>query len=412
MKLGVIADDFTGAGDIANTLVRSGVDVTLYVGLQSGSVAQCAAGVVALKTRSIGATDAIDQSLSVLRWLLGQGCRQIFFKYSSTFDSTPAGNIGPVAEALRQAMISGPVVFCPAFPAMGRTVYMGHLFVADRLLSESGIEHHPLNPMTDADLRRVLGRQVRAGVGHLPLSVLRKGSDATLARLKVEEAAERPLIIADAITEDDLFILGAALSQASLVTGASGLALGLARNFASEGTVCQDRIAAIPGPGVALAGSCSLTTLRQIEFFSCAHPSLRIDPQQLMRGTVTASAALSFALERRGETPLIYSSASPEAAGRFSDPRAALALEAFFGEVAVGLVEAGVRRLVVAGGETSGAVVEALGLKSLRLGPEIAPGVPVLVSVRPPLGLALKSGNFGGVNFFERAFSIIGEGHA
>ncbi|MBV9135614.1 MAG: four-carbon acid sugar kinase family protein, partial [Hyphomicrobiales bacterium] len=236
MLVGCIADDFTGASDLANTLAKGGMSTIQFVGVPKGMAqARCEAGVVALKTRSIAPPDAVAQSLTALRWLKTQGCRQFLFKYCSTFDSTPRGNIGPVAEALLQAIPASVAVVCPVFPATGRTLFMGHLFVKDRLLSESGMENHPLNPMTDPDLRRWLRLQTKGEVGFVPHSIVRQGGEAVSAALGAEAKAERRLVVVDAIEDADLLAIGAAVADQPLVTGGSGIALGLPENFRKAG---------------------------------------------------------------------------------------------------------------------------------------------------------------------------------
>jgi len=415
MLLGIIADDFTGASDIANTLARGGMNTVQFVGVPDGqALADYEAGVVALKTRSIPAAEAVAQSLAALDWLRAQGCRQFLFKYCSTFDSTPDGNIGPVAEALLDALSAPVAVVCPAFPTTGRTIYMGHLFVKDRLLSESGMEKHPLNPMTDPDLRRWLALQTRGPVGLIPYPVVRQGADSVRAMLDREAAAGRRLVVTDAIVDDDLFALGAALDDALLVTGGSGIALGLPRNFEKKGLVSgvASPLPSIDGTGCALSGSCSTASRAQVAAFLEDHPGLAIMPGDLIDGRVTAADALGFVEEHLAAEPMVYSTADPEevtaAQDRYGRETVASAIETLFAELAVGLVAMGVRRLIVGGGETSGAVITALKLDALRIGREIDPGVPILIADGdPPLGLALKSGNFGAPDFFAKALRAV-----
>jgi len=416
MLLGCIADDFTGASDLANTLNKGGMATVQFVGVPSGPApADCEAGVVALKTRSIAAADAVAESLAALDWLNRQGCRQYLFKYCSTFDSTPEGNIGPVAEALLDALGAPVAVVCPVFPATGRTLFMGHLFVKDRLLSESGMEKHPLNPMTDPDIRRWLRLQTRGEVGLVPYATVRKGAAAIRARLDAEAAAGRRLVVVDAVADDDLLAIGAAVAGDRLVTGGSGIALGLPENFRSAGMLGGKAaaFATAKGPGVVLSGSCSIASRGQVAAYLPGHPGLAVDPDALMRGDITAEKAAAFASETLDQAPIIYSTAEPAAVtaaqARFGRDKVAAAIEAFFGEVATRLVDAGVRRLAVGGGETSGAVVTALGVESLRIGPEIDPGVPALIADgRRPVHLALKSGNFGAPDFYEKALAVMG----
>ncbi|RVE88944.1 3-oxo-tetronate kinase [Sinorhizobium meliloti] len=416
MLLGVIADDFTGASDIANTIAKGlpgqgGLRTVQYLGVPSAAAdAEVEAGVIALKSRSIDAAVAVEQSLDALKWLLDQGCEQIVFKYCSTFDSTPAGNIGPVAEALASALAVKGVIACPAFPGAGRTVYQGHLFVKDRLLDESGLENHPLNPMIDADIRRWLRLQTVSDVGHVDIATVHDGAPAIVAALRRHGEANRSLVIVDAITDDDLVAIGRAAAPDRLITGGSGIALGLAANFIERGLARGTVAGALPvdGPEVILAGSCSGATREQVEIHSRNHPTLAIDVTGVMEGKVTASDFTSFLLANRGSAPLVYSSGTPDEVraiqSRFGKEKVAATLDGLFAETARHLVSAGIKRLVVAGGETSGAVVSALDLGALAIGPEIDPGVPVLLSKGDqPVALVLKSGNFGAPNFFTMA---------
>lgn len=415
MLLGCIGDDFTGSSDLANTLARAGMQTVQYVGVPDRPAAPgVEAGVVALKSRSIPAAEAVAQSLAALDWLRAQGCEQFLFKYCSTFDSTPEGNIGPVAEALADALDAREVIFCPAFPMAGRTIYQGHLFVHDRLLSESGMEKHPLTPMTDADLRRVLARQAKGSVGHVPAAVVREGPDAIRARMQAEDAAGHRLMIADALDNDDLMALGRAVDGLKLVTGGSGIAMGLPENFRARGRLAGDSAAwtGQPGRAALLSGSCSNATRAQVIRHKAAHPALEIRAEALISGEVTPETAAEWALGQRG-LPLVYSSAEPAmvaaAQERFGREEIAEAFERFFAATARLLVAGGVTRLVTAGGETSGAVVEALAPRELAIGPEIDPGVPVL-RASPSLVLALKSGNFGAEDFFAKAAALMEQG--
>jgi 3-dehydrotetronate 4-kinase len=416
MLLGIIADDFTGASDIANTLAKGlpgegGLRTAQFLGIpKEPAPADIEAGVLALKSRSIAREEAVAQSLAALAWLKAQGCRQFVFKYCSTFDSTPAGNIGPVGEALAREIGTTGVVVCPAFPGAGRTVYQGHLFVHDRLLSESGMQNHPLNPMTDPDLRRWLARQTRTPVGLVPWPVVRSGRDAIREALIAAGARGETLVIVDAITDEDLVAIGGACKAAPLLTGGSGIALGLPRNFIEAGLAAGAvaSFAGIEGPEAILAGSCSNATRQQIDVHAKSHPVLEIDVEAAMRGELNVPALVDFIEKNSGSAPLVYSSADPARVSalqeKYGGARIAETLDTLFAATARTLVADGVRRLVVAGGETSGAVVSVLDLGALSIGPEIDPGVPVLVGkAQEPLALALKSGNFGASDFFAKA---------
>ena len=422
MLIGVIADDFTGASDIANTLAKGnggtpGLLTTQFMGIPKVQAPEnCEAGVVSLKSRSIPADEAVAQSLAALAWLKEQGCSQIIFKYCSTFDSTPAGNIGPVAEALANALGVKGVVVCPAFPGAGRTVYQGNLFVGDVPLNESSLRNHPLNPMTDSDIRRWLRLQSRESVGFVPWSVVEQGTGAI--RVALNDAAKRgeTLVVVDAVRNEDLLEIGKAVAAAPLITGGSGIALGLPNNFSARNNNGQMpvRIAGVTGPDAILAGSCSQATLAQVAYHSKSHPAMAVSTDEVMSGSLDASHLVAFIEKNWDKSPLVYSSDEPSrvaaAQELYGREEVAARLDALFAETAKQLVERGVRRLVVAGGETSGAVVSGLGLEALTIGPEIAPGVPVLVSPQP-LALALKSGNFGQEDFFERALRMMENGN-
>lgn len=416
MLLGCIGDDFTGSSDLANTLVKGGMATTQYCGVPSEPAAPgVEAGVVALKTRSIPASEAVAQSLAALDWLKAQGCRQFLFKYCSTFDSTPDGNIGPVADALAEALGAEKVIVCPAFPATGRTIYQGHLFVGDRLLSESGMEHHPLTPMTDPDIRRWLARQSGNGVGHVGHAHVRSGAEAIREALAEANGRGAKLIVVDALTEADLHAIGTAAADLPLITGGSGIALGLPDNFRRARQIAGRVSGWRPGGGPAaiLSGSCSRATRQQVEHHRRNHPSLEITADAVMRGTIDVATTVAWAMERTGQMPLVFSSADPEnvkaAQEKYGTAALAGRIEAFFAQTAGALVEAGITRLVSAGGETSGAVVGGLGCAALEVGPEIDPGVPMLRVTGSELVIALKSGNFGGEDFFEKAIDMMAE---
>ncbi len=415
MLLGCIGDDFTGSSDLANTLAKAGMRAAQYVGTPNRpAAASVEAGVVALKSRSIPAADAVRLSLDALEWLRAQGCRQYFFKYCSTFDSTDEGNIGPVAEALASALGAEKVVFCPAFPATGRTVVHGHLFVGDKLLSESGMENHPLTPMTDPDLRRVLARQSKRSVGFAPYDVVASGPEALAARLSAESGAGRDFIVVDALSEKDLTAIGAAAAGLKLVTGGSGVAMGLPENFRRLGLIGGARGVwrGESGRAAALCGSCSTMSLRQIAAHKAMHAAYELDAGAVVEGRLDADTVAGWVMDQDG-APLVYSSANPEGVRavqeRYGREAAAAKLEAFFAELARRLVAGGVRRLIAAGGETSGAVVEGLGLSELEIGPEIDPGVPAM-RAGEALVVTLKSGNFGAEDFFQKAADRLAEG--
>jgi uncharacterized protein YgbK (DUF1537 family) len=416
MLLGAIADDFTGASDLANTLARGGMAVTQLVGVPRGRAPDAMeAAVVSLKTRSIAPDDAVRQSLDALAWLREQGCRQYLFKYCSTFDSTPSGNIGPVAEALSSALSAKAVVVCPAFPTNGRTVYQGHLFVKDRLLSESGMEHHPLNPMTDPDIRRWLRQQTTSEVGHVGYDVVQRGPQSIAEALAAEQ---RRLVVVDAVSDADLVAIGTALRDAVLVTGGSGIALGLPQNFRNAGLLAPHipSFRTVDGPAVVLSGSCSNQSRAQLAYHLQRHPGIAIRPDEILAGELSVDAVADELWSLRSRCPIAYSTAPQEAIDavqqRFGG-RAASAVEQFFGQLASKLLERGIARLVVGGGETAGTVINAIAIDQLEIGPEIDPGVPAMTARHGSraIGIALKSGNFGAVDFYDRAVRMLGGEH-
>jgi uncharacterized protein YgbK (DUF1537 family) len=413
--LGIIADDFTGATDIAGMLVKNGMRTIQTIGVPAkGTIPDDVdAVVVALKTRSIAAKDAIAQSLDALKTLQAAGCVRFFFKYCSTFDSTDQGNIGPVGDALLDALGGKQAIYCPAFPENARTIFFGHLFVGDLLLSDTHMRHHPLNPMTDSSLVRVLARQTKHKVGLVPLKQVQAGS-ATLRDALDKLAADGVRhVIVDAVADTDLGIIGEAVGDDVLVTGGSGVALGLPAAYRRRGLLAHksgaDALPAIGGSAAVLAGSCSAATLGQIANFKGAH--LALDTDAICRGEPVGDKALAWAKGKLGNSPILLSASDkPEAVKalqqKYGVEKSSHAIESTMAQLAKGLVAAGVGRLVVAGGETSGAVVGALDVTALRIGPEIDPGVPWTASVgSKPLLLALKSGNFGAPDFFTKAFA-------
>jgi 3-dehydrotetronate 4-kinase len=415
--LGCIADDFTGATDLASMLVRHGMATVQLIGVPADEInpGDAQAVVVALKSRTIEADRAISQSLAALAWLRARGAQQILFKYCSTFDSTERGNIGPVSEALLEALGADFTIACPALPENGRSIYLGHLFVGEQLLSDSHMRHHPLTPMTDSNLVRVLQRQSSAPVGLVPYSTVDRGPAAIRARFDELRGQGVRQAIADAVSDRHLLAIGAAAADLPLITGGSGIAMGLPENFRRAGLLAADgradHLPHTPGLEAILAGSCSTATLSQIEHHRAdGRPTFVLDPIGLADGGDDVARALAFAREHLGEGPvLISSSAPPEEVAkvheRLGRERAGAAVEDAMAAIAQGLVDQGVRRLVVAGGETAGAVVGALGVVGLRIGPPIDPGVPWTTSLGdPPLALALKSGNFGAPDFFIKAF--------
>ncbi|MBF4160771.1 3-oxo-tetronate kinase [Nocardioides acrostichi] len=413
--LGIVADDVTGATDVAAYVTRTGESVVQLFGVPEGSLPEVADAdcvVVALKTRSIAAADAVEQSLAATRWLESVGVEHVYVKYCSTFDSTPAGNIGPVVDAIAEHRGAGAVLVAPAAPENGRTVYRSRLFVHDQLLAESPMRDHPLNPMRESDLRVVLAEQSDVPIAAVVLPEVLQGPE--IVQRAIDALADpRVNVVADAVTEADLGVLGQVALRHRVSSGSAGLAAGIAAS-AGHGDVA--RASALPeppaGPVVVLSGSCSSATRAQVERFAAEHPSFVLDPVALDAGPEHLMVALAFVEEAlaAGEVPLVYSTTDPAALvgvqERLGVEHAASLVEAAVGALVGRLVEGGVRRVVVAGGETSGAVVAALGPAGVRIGVEVAPGVPWTITLGDePVGLLLKSGNFGGPDFFEQAAS-------
>jgi 3-dehydrotetronate 4-kinase len=422
LALGCIADDYTGASDLANTLTRCGLRTVQTIGVPSDELAlpEVDAVVVSLKSRSIEAGVAVSRSRAAEKWLRGHGARHLLFKICSTFDSTDAGNIGPVMDALRADSGDSIVLVTPAFPETGRTVYQGNLFVGAVPLNESPLRDHPLNPMHDSNLVRVLARQSKSKIGLVDLADVARGPDAVRARLAHLSKNGLGAAIADAVFERDLETLGTVALEHRVSVGASGLGLGLARALVASGDVKPNPPSAtsgasLGGPAACLAGSCSQATLQQIASAEATMPVLHLDPEQAVGGKDEAGRALGWARDRLKQGPvLIASSSRPEQVSalqaRHGRDRAGHAIEQAMADIAEGLVQLGVRRLVVAGGETSGAVVDRLEIPGFLVGPEIAAGVPVLAAVgarQGPMLLALKSGNFGGPEFFSDALKLM-----
>lgn len=416
LLLGCIADDFTGATDLASMLVRNGMRAVQVIGVPDGPMPEADAVVVALKSRTAPVRQAVAESLGACEALLAAGARQIFFKYCSTFDSTDEGNIGPVADALVKRLDAGFALACPAFPTNGRTVYQGHLFVGASLLSESGMEHHPLTPMRDPNLVRVLGRQAGGSVGLVPFPVVEAGAAAIRREMTRLKESGRRYAIVDAVTDAQLMAIGEAAAAHALVTGGSGVAMGLPENFRRSGLLpargAEEASALPPMRGLAavVAGSCSRATLAQIGFARDQAPVLELDPLATPDAEALAAEALAWAGgQLSAERPVVIAASAPPdkvaaLQARLGREAAGALIERALATVAEGLVARGVGRLVVAGGETSGAVVGRLGVRSLRIGPEIDPGVPWTFAEPAGIHLALKSGNFGGRDFFLRAF--------
>jgi uncharacterized protein YgbK (DUF1537 family) len=420
MLLGAIADDFTGATDLCSMLVRGGMRTVQLIGVPSADmpVPDADAVVVALKSRTAPVRQAVDDSLAALKWLQTAGARQYFFKYCSTFDSTDQGNIGPVADALISALGCGFALACPAFPTNARTVYLGYLFAGGVLLNESGMENHPLTPMTDANLVRVLSRQTEGTVGLVPFVTVDQGAHAIRDAMTQLKERGRRYAIVDAITDAHLVAIGEAAASHALITGGSGVAMGLPANFRKAGLLSNaidpGVLPVVAGASAVVAGSCSRATLAQLGYARSHLPVYELDALATPDAAALSDAALAWAADKIGDKPVVIAASAPpekvaELQSRLGREKAGTLVEDTVARIAEGLVARGVRKMVVAGGETSGAVVGRLGVRSLRIGGEIDPGVPwTLASGRgADLMLALKSGNFGATDFFLKAFRVL-----
>jgi uncharacterized protein YgbK (DUF1537 family) len=419
LLLGCIADDFTGATDLANNLVRAGMRVVQTIGVPNAPLsAEVDAVVVALKSRTISPQDAIDQSLQALQWLQDQGAQQIYFKYCSTFDSTAQGNIGPVTEALMHALQTDFTIATPAFPDNGRTVFKGYLFVGDVLLNESGMQHHPLTPMTDANLVRVMQAQCKSKVGLLSHKTIAQGTASIGQEITNLKQQGVRIAIVDAVSNDDLMRLGPALKGMPLVTAGSGVAIGLPQNFGLSPTPQASVLPKASGLQAVVSGSCSQATNRQVAHFKATgRPTFLIDPLHLKGSWEDlVQEALAWAQGHLASGPvLVYSTATPESVqavqSQLGVEVAGHQVEQALAAIARGLVQQGVQQMVVAGGETSGACVQALAIEQLQIGPQIDPGVPWCHAHTPMGGvhITLKSGNFGTDDFFSKAFTFLSQ---
>ncbi|GAA3883778.1 four-carbon acid sugar kinase family protein [Gibbsiella dentisursi] len=416
MLLGVIADDFTGATDIASFLVNNGLPTVQLNGVPQGSApAGAQAVVISLKTRSCPAPQAVEQSLQALAWLQRQGCRQFYFKYCSTFDSTAQGNIGPVTDALLEALGENLTVISPALPVNGRTVYQGYLFVMEQLLSESGMRHHPVTPMTNSNLLQLMEAQASGRCGLVNAAVMDRGAAAVQEKLQLLAGEGVRYAVLDTLNEQHLLTQGEALKGMKLVTGGSGLAIGLARQWADAGQDQRQAQAAGAPQGkkaVVLSGSCSTMTNKQVAHYRQQAAAQAIDVARCINAAERHDYARQLGdwlQQHSADTlaPMLYATAEPETLRQtqqqYGADAASHAVEALFAETVQLLQQAGFNRFIVAGGETAGVVTQALGIGGFHIGPSISPGVPWVRAIEQPVSLALKSGNFGDENFFARA---------
>lgn len=413
-RLGVIADDFTGATDIASFLVQNGLSTIQFNGVpQQHDTLTAEAIVISLKSRSNPVNEAVDQSLAALRWLQAQGCDRFYFKYCSTFDSTEKGNIGPVTDALLAELGETQTVICPALPVNGRTVYLGHLFVGEQLLSDSGMRHHPVTPMTDSNLLRLMERQSQGKAGLIAAPILDQGAEAVRTRLAELKAQGINYVALDTLNEQHLLVQGEALRDMRLVTGGSGLAIGLARQWAQPGSNSQAAENAGRPQGaraVVISGSCSQMTNKQVNAYRQQAPSHEVDVVRCLESASAYAQELCdwvVANSDQSLAPLLFATADAQQLQliqqQYGAERSSHAVEQLFAAVTRELQARGWQRFIVAGGETSGVVAQSLGVTAFHIGPTISPGVPWVRDIHQPLSLALKSGNFGDEQFFRRA---------
>ena len=419
ITLGCIADDFTGATDLANMLVKGGLKTIQLLGTPSKNdvVPSVDAVIIALKTRTIPVEDAIEQSLQAMNWLKNAGAKQFFFKYCSTFDSTDEGNIGPVIDALMAGLETQFTIACPAFPETERTIFKGHLFVGDKLLSDSPMKDHPLTPMTYSNLVSTLSRQTSQKVGLVEYTDISGGPSEIRKAFEKLQKEHVAIAVTDVLNDEHLYFLGEAVKDFKLITGGSGIALGLPpqlkshKNHKEETTV--HKLPEVLGKELILSGSCSEMTLAQVNEFSKKYCTLKLNPVELAESNSALDNAVDWVIQAKGKEPiLVYASAPPDAVKevqqRLGRDLASSTVENALAKIARAAVQNGFRRIVVAGGETAGAVVSNLGIKGIMIGEQIDPGVPTTVSIgNPSIGLVLKSGNFGSADFFEKALKVM-----
>ncbi|MEZ5924081.1 MAG: four-carbon acid sugar kinase family protein [Hyphomicrobiaceae bacterium] len=413
LLLGAIADDLTGGIELASMLVAQGVRTGFGIGPAASLVEDAEAQVIALKTRVIPADEAVTAVLGGAERLITRGARQVFFKYCATFDSTPAGNIGPCAEALIDRLDAHRALFCPALCETGRTVYQGHMFGGSTLLSDSPKRFDPLTPMTDSNLVRVLQAQSRQKVGLIDHSIVEAGPEAIRYRSEQLAAEGATLQIVDTLNENHLAAIADAAAGMPLLTGNSSVAAHLPACWRRSGDLqatAPIMLAGVDGPGAVIAGSVAEQTRQQLAVFGTHHPVLTLHLERAFAGDDLVGEAMTFARQcMRQCRDFAISTAVPQAAvdqlqTRFGRAETAAQAEFILSTLAHRFVhELGVRRIVVAGGETSGAVVAALGLTRLEVGPYLGLGMSrAITRTEPILGLSLKSGKLGSLDVFER----------
>ncbi|MEF1310133.1 four-carbon acid sugar kinase family protein [Vibrio mytili] len=414
MKIGVIADDFTGATDAASFIVAGGLSAIQVNGLPAlvdeqtlSEYQQAQAIVVALKSRSCPTEQAISESITACRWLKEQGCTLIYFKYCSTFDSTESGNIGPVIDALMQELNCKQTLISPALPVNGRTVYMGHLFVYQQLLSESGMRNHPITPMTDSNLARLIESQ---STGQASLLTHKDYASHEQAQIKLE-SLDRKYVVCDAIDDSDLKLLGQLSLTYPLVTGSSGLVGAIAAAIAQKQKVESVPYCPAKGlRGLVISGSCSEMTNKQVAEYKRHAPSLKLEIAKCIESENYIDNVEQWVLDATNTNeqwfPLVYATVLPDELQEIKasyGSQASVAVENLFSQLIQRLKSHNFKVIISAGGETSGTVVRSLGSEVFSIGKTISPGVPWVRSLEDNTALALKSGNFGDERFFLQA---------
>jgi uncharacterized protein YgbK (DUF1537 family) len=413
MLLGVIADDFTGATDIAGFLVENGMRTIQLNGIPTADIEiQADAVVISLKSRSCPVDEAISSSLAALEWLKQRGCQQYYFKYCSTFDSTAKGNIGPVTDALLDALDEKFTIICPALPVNGRTVFNGHLFVLGELLSDSGMKNHPVTPMSDSSLMRLMDNQSAGKTGLVNYQSIEQGPEKVIESFSALQKSAKRYAVVDAFNASHLDILGKAVSQLNLLTGGSGLAAGIAKNWSAHlSDQSSAKKAGYPAAEktIILSGSCSVMTNQQVANYITQAPYFALDIKACLENNNYLEQVFNWVVAHLDAplAPIVYATSSTdtlkEIQSLYDAEASSQCVEQFFSQLALQLKEYGIKNFIIAGGETSGVVTQSLAVDAFYIGPQIAPGVPWVKSVTGELSLALKSGNFGDQHFFTTA---------
>lgn len=412
IKLGVIADDFTGATDIASFMVRAGWKVVLFNGVPDGGFNQESADaiVIALKSRSITTKAAVEQALAASAWLRSQGCQRQLFKYCSTFDSTAEGNIGPVTDALMAFLGASMTLICPAVPDNGRTILQGHLFVKGQLLNQSGMEQHPVTPMKESSLKKLMEAQSTGHCEVITLDTIKNHADdipAALARLAEQKIK---YVICDVLDNHDLLTVARETIHFPLITGAAGIGYAIAA-LDTRHQPADAHVLAISkeGASIVLSGSCSSMTNQQVNFYQQRASSLALDVEKIINDAAYLQRVTEWALGHAGESlaPMIYATQPPEIIReiqkRYGAEYVSEKIEAFFAALSQNLSQRGFNKFIVAGGETSGAVSQGLNIRGMVIGHAVAPGVPWTQVLNEEKWVILKSGNFGDAEFFLKA---------